>query len=292
MVLSIGWQAFPSIEKLGLTGKDNANAMVHRGQFLGHLRRKLKSLVLGHDDKSEVLSVDILCKFQNLEMLKLLGCSYKEIFYAEAGEFKGMYAQLKILDLRSLHDLEFVCEQDSKLNAILQKLEVLEVFDCPNLVRVTTFPLSFGNLTTLRIWKCDRLINLLTSSTAKSLVQLIEMKINSCRRMTEVVSDDESTIEEEIIFPKLKNLLLHDLSSLTNFCSGDYMIKFPLLEELSMDKCPNLKFSSDRVLFFRKLRIRLGQKWIRGSFVDDINTAFQKLHKETVRSFNSSINVF
>ncbi|TXG65320.1 hypothetical protein EZV62_006595 [Acer yangbiense] len=80
----------------------------------------------------------------------------------------------------------------------------------------------FQNLTSLEVVRCDSLINMGTSSVAKSLVQLTEMRISYCEKITEVIVNNGDVEEDEIIFRKLKSLMLKDLPSLTSFCSWNF----------------------------------------------------------------------
>ncbi|KDO36774.1 hypothetical protein CISIN_1g0393751mg, partial [Citrus sinensis] len=101
---------------------------------------------------------------------------------------------------------------------------------------------SFRNLTKLVAVGCKELIHLVTSSTAKTLVRLVTVQVYGCRAMTEVVINDKEGVDiEEIVFSKLKALILCDLDSLTSFCSANYTFKFPSLEYLEVIGCPKMK---------------------------------------------------
>lgn len=74
------------------------------------------------------------------------------------------------------------------------------------------------------VWACDRMMNILTSSTAKSLVQLRSMAIIRCKMITEImVADDDEgdnyAAKDEIFFSELNWLELLDLKGLKNFYS-------------------------------------------------------------------------
>ena len=71
------------------------------------------------------------------------------------------------------------------------------------------------------------------------------MEIGECQMITEIVADDDDAAKDEIVFKDLKELELSDLESLTSFCSGVCCFKFPSLERLAVDNCPNMK------VFFR-----------------------------------------
>ncbi|MBA0634272.1 hypothetical protein Godav_025550, partial [Gossypium davidsonii] len=75
------------------------------------------------------------------------------------------------------------------------------------------------------------MLELITSSKARSLVCLVTMRIRECEMMREIIASDENDTSYEIVFRALKHLELHCLQSLTSFCSGNYTLRFPSLEE-------------------------------------------------------------
>ena len=88
---------------------------------------------------------------------------------------------------------------------------------------------SFHYLKDLYVYRSDVLISLLTPSTARTLVQLREIKIEDCERMTEIVANEGSEAEagDEIAFNKLEYLNLYHMPSLTALHLGNRTIKFP-----------------------------------------------------------------
>ena len=162
-------------------------------KFPEHQFSKLKSLVV-FDDESTVFPFGMIQRFHKLEELKLTDSSYKEIFSYEEDE-----AHVGV---------------DSKLDMVLSKLEMLIVGDCQNLIQLVPSSTSFQNLKFLKVCGCDGLKNLMTSSTAKGLVQLKEMSITFCRSMIEVVAKEGDVIEDDITFSKLRTFTLGYLPSL------------------------------------------------------------------------------
>ncbi|KAB1202382.1 hypothetical protein CJ030_MR8G020179 [Morella rubra] len=135
----------------------------------------------------------------------------------------------------------------------------------------------FSKFDKFEISKCHGLIELVTSSTANSLVQLQEMSVTECKRMTEIVAREGSEANEVITFSKLTHLKLDWLPKLTNFCSGSYSFIFPSLEEVIVRQCPEMKIFSAGVLSTPKLervQARENDKW---HWQDDLNTAIYGL---------------
>ncbi|TXG65328.1 hypothetical protein EZV62_006603 [Acer yangbiense] len=224
-------------------------------------------------------------KAQNLENLSLNRSSYEEIF--PHGEDQT-WTKIKTLDLYNLNDLKYIWKQNSELDLIIQNLEVLKVWMCHSLINLMPPPTSFQNPTTsfqnlacLKVVSCNSLINIGTSSVAKSLVQLTEMLIGSCEKITEVIGNHGDVIEDEIIFRKLKSLMLEDLPSLTSFCSWNFTLKFPSLETLTLRQCPNMKIFSQGDLTTQKLqKVRIGRESVELRPDFNLNTIIQQSYQK------------
>ncbi|TXG66108.1 hypothetical protein EZV62_007383 [Acer yangbiense] len=233
--------SFPNLEELILSGQ--ADKMISWIQFSEHLFCKLKCLEVCNDE-SKIFPLDILQRFHHLEILQLWDSWYEEILpYGEVEK----YPQIKSLHLRSLYKLEHIWKQDTKL--VLQSVEALVIWNCHKLIYLALSSANFQNLTTICVSECNTLKNLVTSSTAKSLVQLTEIKISNCSQMIEVVANEGGDRkEDEIVFSNLKSVVLNGLSSLTSFHSGNYALKFPSLEQLTVKYCPEMEIFTSQLL--------------------------------------------
>ncbi|KAH7542159.1 hypothetical protein FEM48_Zijuj02G0043700 [Ziziphus jujuba var. spinosa] len=103
---------------------------------------------------------------------------------------------------------------------------------------------------------CDALENLMASAAAaQSLQQLTEMMLCNCKRMTQIMGSnheaecDVETEQNEIGFSNLQILRLHDLCSLGKFYSGNNIIRLPNLEQLIVNKCPELRTFSHGTVY-------------------------------------------
>ncbi|KAH9686676.1 Disease resistance protein [Citrus sinensis] len=146
-------------------------------------------------------------------------------------------------------------------------------------------------LTALVAFGCKKLLHMVTSSTAKTLVRLVAIEIYGCRTMTEVVINDKDGVEkEEIVFSKLKTLELFDLDSLTSFCSANYTVKLPSLQNLWVIGCPKMKiFTTGESITPLRVNVRYGEtadqrRWAN----NDLNTTIQQLHAEKLLAVSSS----
>ncbi|XP_062083141.1 uncharacterized protein LOC133789321 isoform X2 [Humulus lupulus] len=138
---------------------------------------------------------------------------------------------------------------------VFQNLEHLHVWECGRLQSFAPSFMSFHKLKTLRVSECHGLTYLFASSTAASLVHLQEMSITDCKRMRDIINRDyykEGQIVEsehhEFVFQKLEKLELHGLPSLESFYSGNKVVSFPNLENISLKGCPEMRrFSHENI---------------------------------------------
>ncbi|KAI4353829.1 hypothetical protein L6164_002754 [Bauhinia variegata] len=217
----------------------------------------LKVLNLGGLKNPEFL-FRLLHRTPNLEKLNLWDCSFKELLrlgMLTAMEKIGVVVQLKdfsLPNMGSLHDIGF--EQDPSL---FQQLQMLTVSVGHHLINLAPGMVCFNHLTYLEVQGCDGLINLMESSTAKSLSQLTTLAISYCGAMVEIVSKKESRDEREvkIAFHRLTTLNLSCLDNLTSFCSSECCsFMFPVLERLIVIECPKMKIFTQGVLEAPKLQ--------------------------------------
>ncbi|KAH9752648.1 Disease resistance protein [Citrus sinensis] len=275
----------PNLTELSLCGK--YVKMILQADFPQHLFGSLKQLEIVGDDSACFPIWNVLERFHNLEMLVLCYFSFHEEVFSMEGcleKHVGKLAMIKELELYRHYHLKQLCKQDSKLGPIFQYLEILRVYHCQSLlILLQSSSVSFGNLTKLVAFDCKKLIHLVTSSTAKTLVRLVSLCVYGCRAMTEVVINDKDGVEkEEIVSRKLKRLELRDLDSLTSFCSANYTFKFPSLQDLSVIGCPKFKiFTTGESSTPPRVNVWYGEtsnqrRWAS----NDLNTTIQQLHAE------------
>ncbi|ESR45735.1 hypothetical protein CICLE_v10003164mg [Citrus x clementina] len=201
----------------------------------------------------------------------------------------GAFPLLESLILHNLINMERICIDRLKVESF-NKLKTVEAYNSPTpgytpllLILLPSSSVSFRNLTKLLAFGCKGLMHLVTSSTAKTLVQLVAIEICRCRAMTEVVINDKDGVEkEEIVFRKLKALGLRDLESLTSFCSANYTFEFPSLEYLEVIGCPKMKtFTTGDSSTPPRVNVWCGatsnqRRWAN----NDLNRTIQQLHAE------------
>ncbi|XP_031276690.1 zinc-regulated protein 8-like [Pistacia vera] len=104
----------------------------------------------------------------------------------------------------------------------------------------TTSP-SLGNLTSIKLRGSSKLKNLFTPSIVKRLVKLRSLWIVGCSTLHEIITNEEASAIQRIVFPSLSSLRLRRLDNIACFSSGSYSIEFPALESLWIRECPNMK---------------------------------------------------
>ena len=158
------------------------------------------------------------------------------------------FPHLSVLELRHMEKLMHLRNENVPGAApVFPNLEVLRVAYCSALKDIGSSAIPFRHLTTLRVVGCDSLKYLATYTIAKTLKRLREMRVEDCKRMTEIgatTSDgDDVGNDGEISFSRLQSLELFSLPSLQDFFSGNCIVKFPSLKTVNIYECPKLKIN-------------------------------------------------
>ena len=197
-----------------LTLDRNSATEIQQEQFPMESICKLRVLnVLRYGDNLVAIPSFMLHTLHNLEKLNVRRCgSVKEV-----------------VQLHDPHELTHLCKENFKRGPRFQNLETLEVWNCDRLISLVPSSVTFQNLATLDVWSCGSLVNLQPPSTAKSLVQLKNLKVGGSNMTKEVVSGGGGEATDEIAFCKLEHIALVCLANLTSFCSGGYTFNIPIL---------------------------------------------------------------
>ncbi|KEH17599.1 disease resistance protein (CC-NBS-LRR class) family protein [Medicago truncatula] len=151
--------------------------------------------------------------------------------------------QFRELELLQLHKLKYICKEGFQMDPFLHFLESIDVCQCSSLIKLVPSSVTFSYMTYLEVTNCNGLINLITHSTAKSLVKLTTMKIEMCNWLEDIVNGKEDETNE-IVFCSLQTLELISLQRLIRFCSCPCPIMFPLLEVVVVKECPRMELFS------------------------------------------------
>ncbi|TYJ12397.1 hypothetical protein E1A91_A11G346900v1 [Gossypium mustelinum] len=280
-------KVIPQLENVSFSRGDVE--MISDGQYEADLFCNIKFLRIScYSNVSDVFPISFLKRFYNLESLELGSCNFKELasFESDACKDKDMIVtipKIKKLKLVVIKNIRHLWKKDSLLDHICASLKCLEVWQCHNLINLGLGLSFFETLTTLDVWKCNKMLELITSSNARSLVCLVTMRIRECEMMREVVAGDRDEASYEIVFRVLKRLELHCLQNLTSFCSGNYTLWCPSLEQITLSQCPRMKNFYQGELITPKLRkVQLTETDFRGLSAGDLNATVEQLYKEQV----------
>ncbi|TYG47935.1 hypothetical protein ES288_D11G382400v1 [Gossypium darwinii] len=280
-------KVIPQLESVSVSHGDIE--MISDGQYESDLFCNIKFLRIScYSDVSAVFPISFLKRFYNLESLELGSCNFKELasFESDACEDEDMIItipKIKKLKLFLVKNIRHLWKQDSLLDHICASLKCLGVLKCQNLINLG-FDLSFfETLTTLDVWNCNKMLELITSSNARSLVCLVTMRIRECEVMREVIASDGDEASYEIVFRVLKRLELHCLQNLTSFCSGNYTLWCPSLEQVTLSQCPRMKnFCQGKLITPKLHKVQLTEIDVRGRWAGDLNATVEQLYKEQV----------
>ncbi|KAL0346121.1 UNVERIFIED_CONTAM: putative disease resistance protein [Sesamum radiatum] len=192
--------------------------------------------------------------FKLLKQLEICNCSTMEYLVNGADQVLQTNGLFPVLESLCLKDLPLFIElfHGQFPVAMFGKLRNLKLLKLPSLVHVFRNPtqsVSVSNLRSVHISHCPKLQSLFSLSTAQSLVQLEEIKIENCEIMEEIFSEERpeggNISCNKIEFAKLNYIELDTLPNLTGFCKS-VRIDFPQLTELCIQSlrklrtlCPN-----------------------------------------------------
>jgi len=237
------------------------------------------------DSEEDSLPFDFLHKVHNLEHLVVRCLGIKEIFPAQKLEVRETIpTTLRILTLDNLQELESIGLEHQEIKPYSEKLEILNLENCPQLQNLVPNSVSFISLKKLSVNLCKRMRYLFKVSTARSLVQLECLIVRNCKSMKEIAKKEDEDNDDEIIFGQLRTLTLDSLPGLAGFYLGKATLKFSCLKEVEIAKCPKMnKFSRGVAKAPMFPQINLAN--------DDLNNIIDGLLHEEVRNLFPKFNL-
>ncbi|KAG6650874.1 hypothetical protein CIPAW_06G073300 [Carya illinoinensis] len=253
--------SFPSLESLYIWSMDMLE-IIWQDQVTASSFSNIQELWIDSCQKllhvfpSNLLTTTFI---QSLSILRIEECSsgWEEIFPYELLDPEVQVVtvpRLRRLVLARLPMLAHLWKEDTQPCPLFYNLEFLKVRKCNKLRILVPSSVFLQNLTDLDVSNCHGLINLVTSSTARTLLQLKKMTISKCKRITKIVAMEDGKANVVITFNKLTYLEVDGLPNLTNFCSGAYFFGFPSLEKLIVSCCPEMKTFCQGILSTPKLK--------------------------------------
>jgi len=239
-------QVLANVESLDLNNKDFDKIL--QSQYSAVQFNNLKHItVCGIYNEEANFPYWFLQNVPNSVSLLVEWCFFTEIFQGEqtirTEKETQISPRLRELKLWNLAKLQYICKVGFQMDPVLQFLESIYVYQCSSLIMLVPSSVTFSYMTYLEVTNCNRLINLITHSTAKSLVKLTTMKIKMCNWLEDIVNGKEDETNE-ISFCSLQYLELISLQRLCQFCSCPCPIRFPLLEVVVVKECPRMELFS------------------------------------------------
>ncbi|GAY62530.1 hypothetical protein CUMW_218550 [Citrus unshiu] len=209
---------------------------------------------------------------------------------------KVAFPKLRKLRLSRLHKVQHLWKENAESNKVFANLESLKISECSKLQKLVPPSWHLENLEALKVSKCHRLINVLTLSASKNLVNLGRMKIVDCKMMEEIIQSQVGEETEDcIVFGKLRYLELDCLPSLTSFCLGNYALEFPSLKQVVVRQCPKMKIFSQGVLdtpMLNKVNVTEEEKDDEDEEDDDDEGCWEGNLNDTIKKlFNEMVNI-
>ncbi|XVF31259.1 hypothetical protein REPUB_Repub16aG0130100 [Reevesia pubescens] len=192
-----------------------------------HIRNGMEMLYVLHDNFDQV---------DKIEFLQLRSLTLESLPKLISFFFRNQRRSATIPQ----HELPLFNEQI--VFRCLEELQLISI-NVENIWLSNTSSSCTQKLKSLIIKDCGNLKHLLSSSMARSLVNLKELEITECKGLTEIIFKED--IEEEsmdaISFPQLNSVKIENLQNLIRFCSENRSIECPSLRSLEIMGCPKMK---------------------------------------------------
>ncbi|KAK2400429.1 hypothetical protein QL285_050134 [Trifolium repens] len=273
----------PDLKELSLYAKDALKIL--NGCCQENLFQKVEVLRLQCFEETPITFLNgFHAMFPNVVKLQVGDSSFETLFRTTGIDHLNSRSpkQIRDLELFELEQLRCIWQEDFPLeHLVVHNLEGLSIRNCPNLISFVPSSVSLKNLTNLEVDSCKGLIYLITTETAKSLVQLTRLVIKNCEMMLDVVEIDQEKAEEDIIFENLEILEFSSLLSLRSFCygNGKQTFIFPSLLYLNVQGCPQMEIFSSGVTiapFLTEVEVENEKK----RWKVDLNTTIKQLFVE------------
>ncbi|XP_045802095.1 uncharacterized protein LOC123895675 isoform X1 [Trifolium pratense] len=234
----------PSLKVLTL-GKEEAK-MMEQGKLHVDLQELNILRLQCFHDKTDVFPFVFHSKvpLPSTKYLLVGHSAFIEIFPAQTPDvdYTKILSQLKTLELKNLPKLESIGFEHSWMRPFVENLQTIHVLYCDSLTNLTPSIVSFSKLKKLNVQNCHGIKYLFTSSTAKTLTVLKEMKLVNCKSIIAIVAKEgDEPNEGEMLFMELSILTLSSLPKLGSFYSGSFTLSFSSLKEVSFTQCNSTK---------------------------------------------------
>ncbi|XP_004295790.1 PREDICTED: disease resistance protein At4g27190-like [Fragaria vesca subsp. vesca] len=198
-----------------------------------------------HDEKRVILrGVDLLQRgleglFYSASSLELVTCGgISSLSDIVSNKKLGGLPKLKFLTISNCDCITSLLIGEETFASTLPNLEHLTLNCLNNLDTMAERILPrgcLGKLKTIKVMGCGRLKTLISFTFLRRVQNVEEIKVSDCRRMKQIIVN----INLYATLPKLKNIEVRDMDSLTSICSRAG--KWSALERVEVSNCPKLE---------------------------------------------------
>ncbi|TYI96112.1 hypothetical protein E1A91_D01G047500v1, partial [Gossypium mustelinum] len=219
--------------------------------------RNLRSIV-GEDNFLEAPTLEILHIQECSAFTNFTKCvSLKELTFKSCNMINTQLSK-KSSDFEYITSGNF--EQLFQLQGgnIISSIERMELSNVIRLQDIWKGPIHVAtNLRELRVCGCKNLTYIFPVMLIPHLPQLSILTISSCENLKQIIGNDDILAsssssqgpqsEMKMVFPRLKQIILHKLSKLKSFSPVRYHLEFPCLDLLNILQCSKMitSFSAD-----------------------------------------------
>ncbi|KAI5317674.1 hypothetical protein L3X38_037381 [Prunus dulcis] len=202
--------------------------------------------------------------YDNLERLSVQSCESLEVVF----QLKGPKA-VESHNVKAFNKLCYLL-----LDELPSLMHVWETGGSPHIT-------GFGNLTFLSVSHCGSLRYLFSSTVAKLLISLKDLKVGNCEKIEQVIAEaDTECVDQEITFRQLNSITLEDLPNLICFSIEAYTLKFPCLRELKVIRCPDLRTFGSKVVNAHSV-IKVQTEFGKSEWMGDLNSTIGNIHEKS-----------
>ncbi|KAM7480883.1 hypothetical protein LguiB_005466 [Lonicera macranthoides] len=265
---------------------------IHTTQLLFNpqvLLPNLEKLLLRKMEKHVLLEINEMQdeSLYNIKDIIVSDCNDMESILLEINEMQdeSLYNIKDIIvsdcnDMESIFDFKRLKTGRKELaKVVLGQLESMDLSYMDKLTHIWRMVprriQGFRNLRILEVQSCPKLRYLLSPLVAKMVVNLQYLKLKDCWVIEQVIrteEEEEINMIDKIVFPQLRVLSLEKLENLRMFCIREHDFELPLLEEVFIAKCPNMKaFCSGQLIMPKLERVWIDvaevyndQSWYKG----------------------------
>ncbi|KAI7990670.1 putative disease resistance protein [Camellia lanceoleosa] len=252
-----GFMYIPQSSILRIDGCDNLRFLFTQSmtqcilqlQELEIKRCKMMSAIVREEDSQGEILVDNI-EFTKLKILKLY----------DLQNLVSIFPKLTSTVATSFEHIQNLGQSLFNEKVAFPSLEELQLHGFQNMNEIWCNQFqtgSFNKLIELNVSDCGSLRNMFSPFMARHLVHLKRLVIIKCSMMEEVVAKEEDEEEGRINrtpLPKLECLKLIDLPELKSFCHVTHDWELPLVDNVTVLKCPEMKTFSHGVICTPKLQ--------------------------------------